>query len=530
MFRDELNLMLQIKKPFIVVKSELEKEVYVQILNTLLENNILKIHTWNCVTGIQEEMVNNGRVVLKELPKAPNMAPFLIQREINNIVFEDTNTKDRHAFIIKDDGNDFRSPQFIRVIRNLIERNVNKYVPIIMITPYYESVPGLDYCTHVIDYDVLTYEDVTTLLETYEEARDVELPNKENIAKMFTGFNRQEIIELLDVSFAKYGELKLDTLKEKKVELVKKSNVLDWKEATFTMDDIGGNANFKRWFDECKICMTPEAKDYGIENFKGCLMLGLPGTSKSVMASVMANELGVPFLKLNMSKVLSKLVGESEKNIEKAINIAKSCSPCVLLIDEVEKNLGGYASSNASDSGTLSRVFGSILDMMVEDNGIIVVMTSNNVRDLPPELTRAGRLDATWFFQVPNEGERSDIFDIHLRKRHQKVSKTVLDEIAKETEGYTGAEIEQIAKSAIKKAYVRKVKSHNKSFKLTVEDLVNAKNDIIPVTESSKEKMEELEEWAKGRALFASEKPTKRPRKRVTTASADAAAKLIKGQ
>lgn len=98
-----------------------------------------------------------------------------------------------------------------------------------------------------------------------------------------------------------------------------------------------------------------------------------------------------------MDKILSKYAGESERNIAKALTLIKSCAPCVLLIDEVEKALGGIKSSNASDSGVVARAFGKVLEFLNDnDNGVYVIMTSNDVSQLPPELTRAGRLDAIW--------------------------------------------------------------------------------------------------------------------------------------
>ena len=130
-------------------------------------------------------------------------------------------------------------------------------------------------------------------------------------------------------------------------------------------------------------------------------------------------------------------------------------------------------------------------------------MTSNNVKDLPPELTRAGRLDAIWYFGLPTEKEREEIFDLHFNKRGHKVSKTTLKKIAKETEKYTGAEIEQVVISAIRKAYVRMRKANSKKYEIKFEDIKSARDGVIPVAVSSKETINELEDWAKGRALYS---------------------------
>ena len=140
-------------------------------------------------------------------------------------------------------------------------------------------------------------------------------------------------------------------------------------------------------------------------------------------------------------------------------------------------------------------------------------MTSNNVKDLPPELTRAGRLDATWLMCLPTEEERVEIFKLHLEKRGHKITKTILKKIAKETKNYTGAEIEQIVISAIRKAYVKMRQSDKKEYKITFDELLDAKNNVIPVAVSSKEQVAALEDWAKGRALY-SNKPVNNSNKK----------------
>ena len=187
----------------------------------------------------------------------------------------------------------------------------------------------------------------------------------------------------------------------------------------------------------------------------------------------------------------------------KALNLVKGSAPCVLLIDEVEKALGGIKSSNASDSGAIARAFGLVLEFLNDnDNGVFVVMTSNDVSQLPPELTRAGRLDATWYFTLPTLEEREQIFKIHLANINKEVDDETIKKIAQDTELYTGAEIELIVKSALRRAYMNKVKT-GEDTGITYDVLLKATSEVVPVAKSSKEKILELERWAYNRALFA---------------------------
>ena len=104
---------------------------------------------------------------------------------------------------------------------------------------------------------------------------------------------------------------------------------------------------------------------------------------------------------------------------------------------------------------------------------------------------------------LPTEEEREAIFKLHLEKRNHKVAKTTLKKIAKETKNYTGAEIEQIVISAIRKAFVKMKKQNKKELKITLDELLEAKNNVIPVAVTNKETIAALEDWAKGRALYS---------------------------
>ena len=197
-------------------------------------------------------------------------------------------------------------------------------------------------------------------------------------------------------------------------------------------------------------------------------------------------------------------------------------------MDKKPYDNNSYQSSNASDSGTLARVFGSVLEMLNDNtNGIFCIMTSNNVKELPPELTRAGRLDAIFYFAATNLEERKEIFRVHTNKKNISVSDETINEISIETQGYTGAEIEQIVKNSMKKAFLRCTKE-GKKFSVTMEDLLAAKNDVIPITISSQEKIRDLEEWVKGRALYASEESAEsKPSSKINTKSIQSASKLL---
>lgn len=150
------------------------------------------------------------------------------------------------------------------------------------------------------------------------------------------------------------------------------------------------------------------------------------------------------------------------------------------------------------------RVVGKILEFLNEDNGVFTVMTSNDVSQLPPELSRSGRLDTIWYFGLPTEEERKEIFRIHFSKTTKEVSDEIITYAAKCSANFTGAEIKEAVKVSIRKAFKRYLGDKNPE--IMPEDLDSAVKEIVPVYYSSKEKILALEEYAKNRARFANTK------------------------
>lgn len=164
-------------------------------------------------------------------------------------------------------------------------------------------------------------------------------------------------------------------------------------------------------------------------------------------------------------------------------------------------NNNQIGSSNNSDAGTMSRAFGAILEFLAEDHGVFVIMTSNDISQLPPELTRAGRLDAIWYFGLPEIEERKEIFNIHFNKLNKQVNDSLLCYAAKQSELFTGAEIKEAVKNIIRKAYSRSKKDMNTN--ITEIDIQKGCLEIIPIAKSSRERIALLEEFAKNRARFS---------------------------
>jgi len=250
-------------------------------------------------------------------------------------------------------------------------------------------------------------------------------------------------------------------------------------------------------------------------------MVGIPGCGKSLEAKAMASMLQVPLITLDMGAVFTGLVGGSEQRIREALRTAEECAPCVMRIEEIEKALSGTGSSNFSDGGTSSRVFGTLLNWMQENKKpVFVVATANDISQLPPELLRKGRLDEIFFVDLPGFEDRKEIIKIHLRLQAGMTEKDYksfdFDRLASITKNFSGAEIEVVVQSAIYKSiYEYKKAGKLSKMKLEQKHIEEAIGGDTPATrtfkvlhDSQKDRLEELRNISKTSWVNASTNTT----------------------
>jgi SpoVK/Ycf46/Vps4 family AAA+-type ATPase len=213
-------------------------------------------------------------------------------------------------------------------------------------------------------------------------------------------------------------------------------------------------------------------------------------------------------------------VGQSEKNIDRALKLAADVSPCILYIDELEKALSGMGSSDKSDGGTTSRVIQTLLSWLADkQESVFVIGTANDMTKLSPELTRAGRFDEIFFFSLPAQEEREDILKIHLAKRGYSISEQQI-ELLKEGEhhftseqvsrlaanmvDFTGAEIEQVVSEAGRRAYAAFRKELRSSHHILESDIAEQSVNIVPLSKRNPSLLTDLRDWARHSAKCAS--------------------------
>ena len=298
-------------------------------------------------------------------------------------------------------------------------------------------------------------------------------------------------------------ELEVNLVVAEKEQVIKKSGLLEYFHPQVGLDDVGGLHNLKEWLERRKNAYSDHAREFGLEYPKGILMLGLPGTGKSLSAKAISANWQLPLLRLDMGKVFGGIVGQSEENIRKALQTAEAIAPCILWVDEIEKGLSGMQGSGGSDGGTTARVLGTFLTWMQEKTSpVFVLATANHIEMLPPELLRKGRVDEIFFVDLPTFEERIEILTIHLKKRndrHEYFDQDDLKQLAKLSQGFTGAELEEVVKEAMFMAF-------NKEQEIEREDLEAAINKTYPLSITMHETIKDTREWVTGRAVPASNK------------------------
>ena len=341
-------------------------------------------------------------------------------------------------------------------------------------------------------YNISNFDDANPILDAVRGLGTTEIRNA--FAKAVVQYKR---ITAEEISF-------LITEKE---QIIRKTGYLTFVRTDEKMDSVGGLENLKDWLKARKHAFGKKARKALLNAPKGVLLLGVPGTGKSLCAKAVAREWKMPLLRLDMGSIFSSGVGDSEANMRNAIKTAEGLAPCVLWIDEIEKGVSG-GTGGELDGGTSTRVFGSFLTWMQEkQKEVFVFATANNIARLPPEMLRKGRFDEIFFVDLPDKKERKKIFNIHLSRKGQEIN--LPDELIKVTEGFSGSEIETIVNEALFVSYDSGHKDDELPI-VTTQSLFDERENITPLSATMKETISDLRKWAKNRCRMASnsdEKP-----------------------
>jgi SpoVK/Ycf46/Vps4 family AAA+-type ATPase len=496
----ELETLIRAKYPLLYILSAEEQRVE-SLLRQVAAHRSKRLFGWTVTEGLQD-WAGSKAVIVDAKMQDPLVILDWIADSDENAIFV---LKDFHSYM-----DDTRQPLdaeralVIRRLRDVVNALKESRKTMVLLSPVVVIPSDLEKDITLLDYSRPTADELYGALERVirsarqrsvaAEVDGLDDEVKARLVRAAQGLTCTEAENAFAKSLVLHKTLDVDVILEEKKHLLRKATALEYFVAPEAFTDIGGMAELKEWLRKRGAAFGEAAKRFGLPTPKGLLLLGVQGGGKSLMAKAVARQWHLPLLRLDMGRVFGEMVGASEANMRQAMKVAESVAPCVLWLDELEKGLAGSASSGRSDGGTAARVLATFLTWMQEKQSpVFVVATSNEVRQLPPELLRKGRFDEIFFVDLPNEAERREIWTIHLQKRKRNVNAFDLKRLAAETQGFSGAEIEQVLIAALYDAF-------DERRDVEMLDLVRVITQTVPLSETMKKEVETLRKWAKEHA------------------------------
>ncbi len=420
------------------------------------------------------------------------------------------------SLIITLDLADFlQDPQTVRALRDLVEffRAGGENMQLadrawLVMIDYKSDVPAvIDALSRRVDIpppdDAEIESIVKGVLKRMNTRRplSIKIPKRtfEAIVQALRGLSRRQVEQIIAetvASDAEFNEQDLPCVLEGKRRLIRAAGVLEFVERPGSMDDVGGLLRLKEWLRKREGGLSAEGIAAGLEAPRGVLLLGVQGAGKSLASKAIATAWQRPLMRLDPGALYDRYVGESERRLREALRQAEAMAPVVLWIDEIEKGFAS-AASQSTDGGLSQRMFGALLSWMQERQApVFLVATANNIEALPPELLRKGRFDEIFFVDLPGPNARAQIFTVHMKKRRQDPASFDLARLVRETEGYSGGEIEQAVISGMYAAFDQKRP-------MSTEDVSAAVTGSPPLSVTMRERIDDLRAWADGRCVRA---------------------------
>lgn len=422
------------------------------------------------------------------------------------------------VFVFKDCHNHLNSTElaaYRRVVRNLFENNALTSLVagkeyrrhVIFVQPDWSIHRDLQGCVTLLKFDLPDESHLNAEISIAEASVDDKSKTcppelRGQLCLALRGFTQMEAANALGFCLAKhqgFAPEMVKTIHRLQKAAFSKNSVLDLidDDDIASADQIGGFENAIEFAEECKICWTPEARKVGLRRPKGCLLLGIPGTGKTLFGKVIARIMGLPLIIYDVSAQYGSLVGQSEATTKLALAQIKAKGPCVVLIDEADKLFSGIVGGHNGDSGVSQRMLSKLLTFMsTENEEAFVVLTMNRTLGIPPEMLRAGRLDALFYTTFPTPRERKEILGIHFKKNGANLKdlqiSEAIDDLVKATDRYVGSELEQIAIKAVRVSFCR-----GGELRPGHSDVMTAKDSITPVACLDEEAIRHMDEFCK---------------------------------
>lgn len=408
------------------------------------------------------------------------------------------------VYVLRDYHFFLENPEVIRSLKDLLPVCRTTGRLLVFVAARLVLPPELAKELTVVEYRLPTREDLDLVLAKVlggVKEKKIAIPDRRAVLESslgMTGVEAENAFALALVKHKALGSEAVATIHREKVQVVKKSGLLEVVEPAESLESVGGLDRLKGWLGSRAKAFSEDAREFGLPVPKGVLVIGVPGTGKSLTGKCVARSWNLPLLRLDMGRLFGGIVGESESNARQVLRQAEDMSPTVLWVDEIEKGAAGMGGSGSLDSGVTARVLGTILTWLQDKTApVFLFATANRVDALPPELLRKGRFDEIFWLDLPDADEREQIFVIHLRKRGWLRANIGPRVLAADAKDFTGAEIEQAVIAGLFKAF-------DAGRDLQETDIREAIRETVPLVVTMKEDIRRMRDWARTRAVPAS--------------------------
>ena len=488
---DELRLLVNSRHPIITVETPEEARIEQLLFDLASELNV-PFFTWSVTTGLAK--FHGAPIYNSDAPELALANLALIQGDA--------------IFLLKDFARYCENDKICRRLREIAEKYCTERRSIVMSAAALQLPPELQADAVPFQLGLPGAEDLlpgvravlTDLNRTQQVPIALDAPGITQLTQNLLGLSQEEALRTLRMCVLARKRIDpglLDAVLDAKRKSMRSEGLLESVRRDSSFADIAGLARLRDWIAKRKNALTPEGRRFGLEPPKGVLITGVQGCGKSLAARAIAGEWGYELARLDAGALYDKFVGESEKRLQKALELAQKLAPMVLWIDEIEKAFASAGASGDADAGLSQRLLATLLTWMQDrESGVFLAATSNNISALPPEMLRKGRFDEIFFVDLPAAEVRTALFALHLKKRGRDVSAFDLASLAAATDGFSGAEIEQSIVAALYTAFAQKQQ-------LTTEILLGEIRGTRPLSVTRAEDVQAIRDWAKSRAVPA---------------------------
>jgi hypothetical protein len=432
-----------------------------------------RLASWDVEQGLQIPGQANG-----QLADAGSGDPLAAIRSVNALASADSSA----ILVLANFHRYLASPEIVQALARQAVLGKQNRTFMVILSPVVQLPVELEKLFAVIEHDLPDWSQILEIAQGVGTEAG-ELPTGMDLDRVLdaaAGLTRYEVENAFALSLVRHRCIEPDAVWELKEGMLKKSGLLHLHRGSERFDTLGGLQGLKAF---CLRSMRRQGHANPLKRPKGCLLLSPPGCGKSQFAKCLGAESGRPTLILEIGSLMGSLVGSTESNIRQALKVIDAMSPCVVMVDEVEKALAGVASSGSTDSGVTARLFGTFLTWLNDrTSDSYVICTCNDIAKLPPEFSRSERFDGIWFLDIPGREQKDAIWDIHL-----KIFELDTNQARPKDDQFTGAEIRACCRLAA----------------LLDLPLTAAAQNVVPVAVTAAESVERLRQWASGRCLDA---------------------------